>query len=60
MRKLSNPFRKPNANEIAVRDLEDAKRALLREQAAAEYHAKMADYYDGIIHRLTNYLKDNA
>ena len=53
-----NPFRKPTAKEIAARDLEDAKRALLREQAAAEYHAKLAEYYRNAVVRLNIYLKE--
>jgi transposase len=57
--KLSNPFRKPTAKEIAARDLEEARRHLLQEQAQAEYHAKMAEYFKGVIGRLSNYLKED-
>ena len=56
---LLKPFRKPTAKEIAARELEDARRHLLQEQARAEYHAKMADYYKGVIGRLTAYLKED-
>jgi hypothetical protein len=59
MMKISNPFRKPTAKEIAARDLEEARRHLLTEQAQAEYHAKMAEYYKGVIGRLSNYLKED-
>jgi hypothetical protein len=58
MTKLPNPFRKPTAKEIAARDLEDARRHLLLEQASAEYHAKMAEYYRGVEERLARYLKE--
>ena len=60
MSKLANPFRKPTAKEIAARDLEDARRHLLQEQAHAEYHAKMAEYYRGVEKRLSTYLKDES
>ena len=57
--KLSNPFRKPTAKEIAARDLEEARRHLLQEQAQAEYHQKLAEFYKGVIGRLSNYLKED-
>ena len=57
--KLSNPFRKPTAKELAARDLEDARRSLLQEQARAEYHQKMSEYFKGVIGRLSNYLKED-
>lgn len=58
MQKLLNTFRKPTAKEIAARDLEDARRALLREQAAAEHHTKMAEYYRNVEVRLSRFLKE--
>lgn len=51
-------LRKPTAKEIAARDLEDARRALLRELSAAEYHARMSEYYRGVEKRLSTYLKE--
>jgi hypothetical protein len=59
MNALTKHFRKPTAKEIAARDLEDARRHLLQEQSRAEYHAKMAEYYKGVIGRLSNYLKED-
>lgn len=53
-----NPFRKPTAKEIAARDLEEARRELLKQQSAAELHAKLADYYRGVEIRLTRFLKE--
>ena len=53
-----NPFRKPTAKEIAARDLEEARRQLLKEQSAAEYHAKMAEYYRNVETRLARFLKE--
>ena len=39
--KFPKLFRTPSAAEIAQRDLEEAKRILLSQQAAAEHAAKM-------------------
>jgi hypothetical protein len=52
-------FRKPTAKEMAARALEDARRHLLTEQSAAEYHSKMAEYYKGVATRLDKYLKED-
>jgi predicted glycosyltransferase len=59
MNALTKLFRKPTAKELAARDLEDARRSLLQEQARAEYHAKMSEYYKGVIARLDKYLKED-
>ena len=59
MIKLPNPFSKPTTKEIAARALEDARRQLLAEQSAAEYHNKMAEYYRGVAQRLDRYLKED-
>ena len=45
-------FKKPTADVLAARELEDAKCYLLRHQSAAEYNQKMADYYSTVIRRL--------
>ena len=55
--RLPKLFRKPTAKEIAARDLEDARRHLLQQQAQAEYHAKLAEFYRGVEERLNAYLK---
>jgi hypothetical protein len=60
MHKFLSMFRKPTAKEIAARDLEDARRHLIAEQAQAEYHTKMAEYYRGVEMRLSRYLKEES
>ena len=49
-------FRKPSAMELAVRHLEEAKRLALEQQSAASYHAKLAEYYEETVDRLTEYV----
>lgn len=49
-------FRKPSAMELAVRHLEEAKRLALEQQSAASYHAKLAEYYEETVDRLTEYI----
>ena len=51
-------FSKPTALQLAVNDLEDAKRDHLKAMAAAEFYAAQAAYHDGLISRLTNYLRE--
>lgn len=57
---LSRLWKKPTALEIAVADLEQAKRDYLVAMQHAEYYAAQASYNDGLIARLSNYLKENA
>lgn len=57
---LSRLWKKPTALEIAVADLEQAKRDYLTAMQHAEYYAAQASYNDGLIARLSNYLKENA
>jgi hypothetical protein len=57
---LLNPFKKPTALEIAVADLEQAKRDYLSAMQHSEYYAAQASYNDGLIARLTNYIKENT
>ncbi|CAB4130485.1 hypothetical protein UFOVP121_4 [uncultured Caudovirales phage] len=47
----------PTPESIALRELEEAKRELLRAQSLNEYAAKMSEYHQGKIKRLTTYLK---
>jgi phosphoribosyl-ATP pyrophosphohydrolase len=57
-RKLNKVFfSKPTAREIAVADLEDNQRALIKEIAAMHYHQKMVDYYYAIISELQERVK---
>jgi hypothetical protein len=51
-------FKKPSIKAVALNDLETAQHSLLKEQAAAEYHAKMTEYYQGVVLRLTAFAKN--
>jgi len=55
-----NPFKKPTALEIAVHDLEQAKRDYLVAMQHSEYYAAQAQYNDGLISRLSNYIKEST
>lgn len=55
---LSRLWKKPTALEIAVRDLEQAKRDYLSAMQHAEYYASIAQYNDGLISRLGNYVRE--
>ena len=50
-------FKVPSALSIASRELEETKRNLLAVQATAEHSAKMVEYYEGVVTRLSNYIK---
>ena len=50
-------FKVPSALSIASRELEDAKRDLLAYQANAEHAAKMVEYYQNLVSRLSEYIK---
>lgn len=58
IKRLIAMFRKPTALEIAVRDLEQAKRDYLSAMQHAEYYASIAQYNDGLISRLGNYVRE--
>lgn len=58
--KFPKLLRTPSATEIAQRDLEEAKRILLTQQAAAEHAAKMVEYYQGVVQRLTHYVQQET
>jgi hypothetical protein len=51
-------FTPPAALVLAARELEDAKRGLLRAQSGREYADGMVKYYESKIKRLTSYLKE--
>ena len=51
-------FRKPSAASIAQRELEEAQRQALAHRSAAEYHLKLSEYSDGLVKRLTAYIKN--
>jgi len=50
-------FAPPSAETIALRELEESRRELLKSQAHQEYTAKMVEYHQGKILRLTKFLK---
>ena len=56
-KQLIDTFRKPPAKLIAQEDLEESQRQYLKHDAAANYHAKVAEYYAGSIQRLGMYIK---
>lgn len=58
LKQLLAHFRKPTALEIAVRDLEQAKRDYLTAMQYAEFYAAQASYNDGLISRLGNYVRE--
>ena len=49
-----------SALEIAVHDLEQAKRDYLVAMQHSEYYAAQASYNDGLISRLSNYIKEST
>jgi hypothetical protein len=53
---LKSVYTTPSAEQLALRELEDAKRRLLETQSAREYAASMCNYYEAKIKRLTAYL----
>ena len=50
-------FSKPTAKEIAVSEIEENKRMLLKEIAAMHYHQRMVDYYYAVIAELQEQVK---
>lgn len=54
---IKSLFAQPSAETIALRELEDSRRELLRAQAQQEYTAKMVEYHQGKITRLGKFLK---
>lgn len=55
--KFTQIFKTPDATTLASRDLEEAKRQLLVTQSQAEHAAKMVEYYQGVVARLSNYVQ---
>jgi len=48
-------LRVPTADVMAVRELEEAKRELLRSQSAQDYAKRMVEYHQDRVKRLTAY-----
>jgi accessory colonization factor AcfC len=51
-----NLTKKPSPKDMALKDLEEARRQILVHQAASKYHTKMTEYYQDTIIRLTAHL----
>lgn len=51
-------FKAPTAAEVAYREIEQSKQALLKHQAAADYHARMSEYCLASIRRLTGFIRE--
>lgn len=60
MKLIRNLFRTPSIEAVALRELEAAKRDLLQMQDTQEYAAKMVEYHQGKINRLTLFLREAA
>lgn len=52
MRALINLFKTPSADELAVRELEEARRGLLVAQTGLDYARSMVDYETQRVRRL--------
>lgn len=50
-------LRVPTADVMAVRELEEAKRELLRMQSAQDYAKRMVEYHQDRVKRLTAYVE---
>jgi hypothetical protein len=42
-------FSKPTAKEVAINDIEEHKRQLLKAIAAMHYHSRMVEYHNAVI-----------
>jgi hypothetical protein len=54
--KLKEFFRTPDANALAQRELEEARRELLRSMSAQDYFNRIVQYHEDRIKRLSEYL----
>jgi hypothetical protein len=50
-----NPLRKPSARKVAQEELETSQRELVKYEAAAIYHTKMAEYHRDNIAQLARH-----
>ena len=54
-------FTLPTADAMAIKELEEAKRELLRSQSALDYIKRMVEYHQDRVKRLSAYVaKDQA
>ena len=49
-------FRTPTADELAAKELDEAKRELLRALSGQDYANRIVQYHEDRIKRLTDYL----
>ena len=54
--KIREFFRTPKADVLALLELEEAKRELLRSQSAQDYATRMVQYHQDRVKRLTGYV----
>lgn len=52
MKALQKLFRKPSASELAIRELDDARRLLLESQRYRDYYTKMCEFHETRIRSL--------
>lgn len=52
-------FKPPTAVELALRELEEAKRELLRAMSGQDYIKRIVEYNEDRVKRLTEYLEKN-
>ena len=57
MHSIKSLFKSPSPQEIAARELEEAKRSLLEAQTAEEFARHTAAYHQERIERLSKYLE---
>lgn len=57
MRSIFNIFKPPNARQLAETQMLEAEREYLKHISASEFHAKMAEYHQGVVRRLTGEVK---
>ena len=57
---LHSLFRVPSADELAVKELDEAKRELLRMQTAQDYSKRMCEYNADRIKRLSAYISKSV
>lgn len=57
MKYLIDAFRKPSAEVLAARELDDCKRDLLEAQRMRDYYMKIAEFQEVRINRLTQMLR---
>jgi hypothetical protein len=60
LQQFLSPFRKPSPEEMAIRELEEARRSLLDAQSAKDYSIAICAYNTDRIGRLTKYIQGKS